>query len=285
MRFFATSLPLVLSFLTFARASILEDHGYQKFSSGNTDAVLRPNEDGGYQLLDAISFHPWMKMATIYIANNEIEPKRQNKLDLGEIYAALAQEHNRKPNNVDWVVFEVAEDPEMDISIFEIREGRNASPGDEITIVPGHTEWDAILDTKYYMYASMVNTKAIDKVLIRTVQRTTLGITYNVNSIHFYFPPWPYRNPGDKGFVSAGATKNIDMMKWEEVWKMEWRKKWPGDLENGWRVQWCDKEHEERMLRTLFAVEQEQEDSYLVKLDAHMASANKGSSNSPASSI
>ncbi|KAL2884944.1 hypothetical protein HOO65_090239 [Ceratocystis lukuohia] len=224
MRFFSASLPMALSLLGLAQAGLLEDHGYRRMSSGDIEAVFFADGSGNSQLMDIISFHPWMKMATLYVADDEIEPEHPNKLSLSEIYNALAEEHNRLPSAIDWIVTEVAGDEKIGTMIAEIREGRKLGPNDEVVIIPGDMEWNAILDTDYYMNAALVNRKAIDKVIIRTTSRTMFDKTFDISSMHFHFPGNTFRKPGTEPIASADGTTVSDTMKWEDVWNMEYKK-------------------------------------------------------------
>ncbi|KAL1901237.1 hypothetical protein Cpir12675_000603 [Ceratocystis pirilliformis] len=266
MRFFSISLPLALSLVSLSQATILENKGYRKVSAGGVDGVLFRDPYGSYQLADAISFHPWMKMATIYIANNDMEPEHQNKLSLTEIYTALAEEHKRKPEDVDWIVTEVVGDPEMEDFILGIRKGRNVGPKDEVIITPSQHEWKKILDTKHYMYAALVNRKAIDKIIITTHQRTQPGVTFDVSSFHFYFPSWQLRNPYSNDIGSGVATQSDDNLKWAEVWKKEWKAMWKVDMTGGWKAQWSNQAEEAAMYKAIYDAEKQQEASSLAGL-------------------
>ncbi|KAL2884934.1 hypothetical protein HOO65_090229 [Ceratocystis lukuohia] len=270
MRFFSVTLPLALSLVSLGQATTLEDNGYLKVSAGSVDGVLFRDPHGRYQLADTISFHPWMKMATIYVADNEMEPEHQNKLGLTEIYTALAEEHKRKPEDVDWIVTEVMGDPEMEDFILGIRKGRGVGPKDEVIITPGQDEWRKIQDTKHYMYAALVNRKAIDKIIITTHQRMVSGVTFDINSFHFYFPSQHFRKPYGKGIGSGAATQKDDKLKWEEVWRKEWSAKWKVDTSNGWKVQWSSQEEEMDMYKAIYAAEKKREASSLVDLATQM---------------
>ncbi|KAL2884928.1 hypothetical protein HOO65_090223 [Ceratocystis lukuohia] len=264
MRLFGTSLPFVLSFLSLAQATILEDHGYRKVSAGDIDGVLFLNPNGDYELIDVISFHPFMKMAKIFIAYNGKEPGHQNKLGLGDIYTALAEERKRKPEDIDWIVSEVEDDSEMEDFILDIRNGRNVGPTDEVMIIPGEKEWDSILKTKHYKYASLVNRKELEKIIVRTHYRTIYKTTYEVNSFHFYFPSSEYRDPHGEAPGSTIATQKDDELKWEEVWKKEWMKNLEIGGEVGWTIHWGSEEQEAAAYRTIYAEEERQEVSSMV---------------------
>ncbi|KKF93997.1 hypothetical protein CFO_g3655 [Ceratocystis platani] len=271
MRFFATSLPLALSLLGLAQATILEDNGYQKVSAGTMDAVLLRDENGDYRLIDAISFHPWMKTATIYAANNDVEPEHQNKLGAAEIYTSLAEEHKRNPKDIDWIIAEVVGDLKMEELISNIRQGRNVKPGDEVTIVPSDKEWKSILDTKYYAFAALVNPKAMEKVIVRTHTRSRNPVPFPVDSFHFYFPGSENGKLEDGSSAPGEDTEKDDGMKWEEICRKEWQKMLRSEGYMASKMDWGNEKQQAATFKSLFALEEEQEYSSLLALDAMIA--------------
>ncbi|KKF93992.1 hypothetical protein CFO_g3650 [Ceratocystis platani] len=266
MKFLLASLQLVSSLASLVQAGVLESNGYRRIVTGDVDSVIYNDDNGVYQLADAIAFHPWMKMATLYMVDNDFQSEGQNKLGLADIYTALAQKHNRKVEDIDWIVTEVVEDAEMDGLIRGLRKGRGVGPTDEISIVAGDEEWNTMLDTKYYMYAALVNPKAIDKIIITTVKRSLYGYTHDMQCIHFYFPSWEYRLPEDKKPPLPDATEKDDKMKWEAIWKKAWKKKWEVEWEHEPRIEWNSETEESAVLKVLFGVEKNQEFTSLAEM-------------------
>ncbi|KAL2884941.1 hypothetical protein HOO65_090236 [Ceratocystis lukuohia] len=286
MKVSLASLPLFLSLLHLAQAATLEDHGYHKISSGDIDAVLSRDKQGNHLVVDSIRFHPLMKMATIYIASNEMEFEHEKKLGLSEIYTALAKEHNREPEEIDWVVTEVTEDQEIEQALREIRKSRNVGPRDDVTIVPRDYEWDEIMDTKYYMHAELVNQRKIDKIILRKHRRIIYNLALDFDSFHFHFSAGQYGEPGDETPASADVTENSEDMTWEEVWKSEWKEKLDGKGKMVSKIDWGSEEYQAAIFSGLLGLDEQWEASALMGIDTQVAdwmSANKGSNDSPVS--
>ncbi|KAL2884616.1 hypothetical protein HOO65_100020 [Ceratocystis lukuohia] len=250
MRFFSASLPLALSILSLAQAGIIEDRGYQVRVSGDVDSVLSLDSDREYQLIDIISFHPRMNLATIFIANNDMEAESEKKLSLGQIYTSLAEKRGRNPEDIDWVLAKVDGDIETDVLIRGIRKDREVGPTEDITVRADNKEWKAILDTKYYKDAAAVNNKAVEAILIRTKQEAVLGEMVDINSFYFHFPAKETQNPED--------DHNDEPIDWVEELKKALKK----DEEGSWE----DEEDEGAAMRNLFAEEEEQQSESLETL-------------------
>ncbi|KAL2884945.1 hypothetical protein HOO65_090240 [Ceratocystis lukuohia] len=250
MRFLSACLPLALSLLGLAQATEMPP-GYDRWSLGNIDGVTLLDEDKKYHLVEVIRFHPWMKAATIYFVDEDIQPTRGSRLGLAEIYNDLAKERERDPNDIDWIITEVTEDWETDDLIRDIRESRGVGPTDEVVVVPGDPDWDGIFSTKYHKYASLVNHKEIDRVLIRTVQRVTSG--------------------GDEGPMSWEevweeewtATQDEGPVSWEEVWKEEWTATQESEEVKAWVENQMSAEENDAALEGMLAEEEIEEASSL----------------------
>ncbi|KAL1885980.1 hypothetical protein Cpir12675_006974 [Ceratocystis pirilliformis] len=250
MKFFPVSLTLALSILRLAQAGAIEDHGYQIKVSGEVDSVLSRDSEGDYQLIDVISFHPRMNLVTIFIANNDLEAESENKLSLGCIYTSLAEKRSRKPEDIDWVVSKVDGDPETDMLIRGIRQDREVGVTEDITVRADDKEWKAILDTKYYKNAAAVNNKAIEAILIRTVQHPILEDSVDIDSFYFHFPTKGIHNPED--------NHNDEPIYWAKELKKGFKTDEEGD--------WEDEEDEGAAMRNLFAEEEEQQSASLETL-------------------
>ncbi|KAL1901238.1 hypothetical protein Cpir12675_000604 [Ceratocystis pirilliformis] len=270
MKFLSASLCLVLPLLTFARATTLENNGYHKVSNRQIDSILYRDGDRDYQLINTIGFHPWMKMATIYVANNDIEPEHENKLSLPDIYADLAKRHKLKPEDVDWIVTEIAGDAEIEATILEIREGRNVGLHDEVTVAPNDKEWNTILGTKYYRNAASVNHKAVERVIIRMHTRTLLGDTFDVDSLMFHFPTQENTNSQEEASESVDNTENGNAMQWMDFWKKECSKGLKGKLSDEPNA----KKWEDAALNIIYGTEKLEEELSLVRLDKMIADLN-----------
>ncbi|KAL1901242.1 hypothetical protein Cpir12675_000608 [Ceratocystis pirilliformis] len=146
-------------------------------------------EGEGYELITIIGFHPWKKIATIHLANNDKEPQHDKKLSLGEIYSALADKHGYMRDDIEWVVFDINNNPKTDEIVARIRKDRGLGPKDEAVILPTDEEWDTILDTKYYAQAQQVNSRPLDRILLKHHFHTTIGESlFPTERIHFSFP-------------------------------------------------------------------------------------------------
>ncbi|KAL1901215.1 hypothetical protein Cpir12675_000581 [Ceratocystis pirilliformis] len=136
------------------------------------------------EFLDVISFYPEMKMASIYIANNEEEPDHEDKLSLTEIYIILAGMKNLEPNDMKAVIFDVDEDEKTINIIDNIRRDRNLGPRETVSILPGDKEWDTICGTQYYLKLLQVMSKPVQKILLMNQEHVTswgeTGITYRI---------------------------------------------------------------------------------------------------------
>ncbi|KKF93995.1 hypothetical protein CFO_g3653 [Ceratocystis platani] len=199
MKFLSASLSLVLPLLTFARATIFEDNGYKKVSDRQMDSILFRDGDKDYQM-----------------------PERQNKLSFPDIYYALAKRHKRKPEDIDWIITEVAGDIETEGMILGIREGRKVGLHDEVTVAPNDKEWNDILGTKYYRNAASVSRKEVERVIIRTHKRTLFGDDFDVDSLIFHFPTQENTNSQEETTPeSADDTENSNAMGWMDFWKKE----------------------------------------------------------------
>ncbi|KAL1901240.1 hypothetical protein Cpir12675_000606 [Ceratocystis pirilliformis] len=259
MRFLSAYLPLALSLLGLAQASMTPP-GYDRFSLGNIDSVLLSDEDKNCHLIEVIMFHPWMKAATIYFVDEDIQPKRGSRLGLTESYNVLAKARERDPKDIDWIITEVTEDWETEDLIRDIRESRGIGPTDEVVVVPGDLDWDAIFGTKYRRYASLVNHKEIDRVLIRTVQRVTSGATLNSECFYFYFPTRETGSQEDQTTPAPAKDKQDEgPMSWEEVWKKEWTDTQEGEETKAWVEEWISTEENEAALEGLLAEEEVRE--------------------------
>ncbi|KAL2884932.1 hypothetical protein HOO65_090227 [Ceratocystis lukuohia] len=187
MRLFSTLLPLALSLVGFSQATILEDHGYLLGRKGKCDAVFGPTNDGKHQLVNGLVFHPLERTVIFRVANNEKDPEREGKLDLSQIYNALAETRNCKPEDVDWVISEVQTDEPTSELIGEIRKNRELGPMDGVTLKPGSNGWNEILNTKHFQHAAIIKNSPPDIMFIRTVPRETRGIGYHVHALFFHF--------------------------------------------------------------------------------------------------
>ncbi|KAL2885561.1 hypothetical protein HOO65_070023 [Ceratocystis lukuohia] len=225
MRFLSVCLPLALSLLKLAQATILEDHGYLVMSASNVDFVLSHNGDRNYQLINILSFHPWINIATIITANNDMEPERENKLGLDEIYTALSAKHGKVPSGVNWVISETNRDLKTDTLISEIRKNRGLDAKADVTVVAGDEEWTTILGTKYYKDAAMVNPKKLEKVAIKTIQRTMFSTTFDVDCFYFNFPERKATETGDQDGGAVDVEKER-MKAWADKWEREWEGGW-----------------------------------------------------------
>ncbi|KKF92398.1 hypothetical protein CFO_g5249 [Ceratocystis platani] len=252
MRFLSACLPLALSLLGLAQATEMPP-GYDRWSLGNIDSVTLLDEDKKYHLVEVIRFHPWMKAATIYFVDEDIQPTRGSRLGLAESYNDLAKERERDPNDIDWIITEVTEDWETDDLIRDIRESRGVGPTDEVVVVPGDPDWDGIFSTKYHKYASLVNHKEIDRVLIRTVQRVTSGGYRNSECFYFYFPTRE----------TAGGEQDEGLMTWEEVWEEEWTATQESEEVKAWVENQMSAEENDAALEGMLAEEETEEASSL----------------------
>ncbi|KKF92328.1 hypothetical protein CFO_g5317 [Ceratocystis platani] len=165
MRFSFSSLSLVLSFFSLARAGVFEDHGYIVVSDRGMHMLISPY----YSLcepLNVINFDAQTKIASIIVANNDEELDHDQKLGLAEIYTTLAEMSGLKPDDMKWVVFDVdeEEDPETTATIAKIRAGRNLDPKQDTQVLPSDKEWTAILDMEYYKKLLQVNSKPVKGV-------------------------------------------------------------------------------------------------------------------------
>ncbi|KKF93550.1 hypothetical protein CFO_g4094 [Ceratocystis platani] len=125
-----------------------------------------------------------MKMASIYIANNEEEPDHRNKLSLTEIYIILARMKNLEPNDMKAVMFDVDEDEQTVNIIDNIRRDRDLGPLETVSILPGDKEWDTICSTQYYLKLLQVMSKPVQKILLMNREYVVgwgePGITYRI---------------------------------------------------------------------------------------------------------
>ncbi|KKF92705.1 hypothetical protein CFO_g4939 [Ceratocystis platani] len=196
MKFFFPSLTAALSLFSISCASIIEDHGYKVNSLAYTDSVMFYKEGQGYELITIIGFYPGKRVAAIHVANNDIEPQHEKKLGLGEIYNVLAGKHGYTRDDIEWVVFDVNSDPKTDEMVAGIRKDRGLGPKDEAVILPTDGEWDTILNTKYYAQAQQVNSRPLDRILLKHRSHPIIGKSFfPTERIHFSFPKLKDRRP------------------------------------------------------------------------------------------
>ncbi|KKF92706.1 hypothetical protein CFO_g4940 [Ceratocystis platani] len=127
-----------------------------------------------------------MGAATIYLANNDMEPESESKLGLKDIYNALAEKRHCQPDDVKWLAFNVMNDEETDKLIRLIRRGRNLG-SQQVRILPSDSEWDMIIKTKYYTQATLVNRRPLDRIVIKTHYRLYEDHIMPIDRIQFSF--------------------------------------------------------------------------------------------------
>ncbi|KKF97110.1 hypothetical protein CFO_g524 [Ceratocystis platani] len=257
MRFFSVSMPLALSILGLAQAMSLKDHGYYVTGDQTVDAVVSYDMDGELQLIDAFGYNIEKKMVTLFVANNDLEPTRENKLGLGQIYVSLLEGRNQKPEDFNWVITEGGGEEEIKNLIDDIRTARGLDPTSDIEIHANDPEWKSILDTKYYQRAAALNTKPLETILITTAQPDIYEDGSLVDSFYFHFPTKIAENA--EGEVPASVDDNQEDE--AAAWFDEMSEELKEDLEDEWE----DKEDKAALMRELLA---EQQDEHVVSLEA-----------------
>ncbi|KKF92148.1 hypothetical protein CFO_g5499 [Ceratocystis platani] len=188
MRFSLFSLPLALSLLELAQAGTIEDNGY-KLQSWKDSAymIYSPHYSNSHNILDLFFFYPKAKVANIRIANNQEEAVHEKKLGLAEIYTDLVEMKGLRPDDMEWVVFDV-EDPSTSEVISQIYKGRNIAFDDVVRIFPNDEEWNEIVGTQYYNKMLQVNSKPAQKILLSRQTRSDMWDRPTiVDRIHFSF--------------------------------------------------------------------------------------------------
>ncbi|KAL2884930.1 hypothetical protein HOO65_090225 [Ceratocystis lukuohia] len=210
----------------------MEDHGYVVKANGNYDGVYVRVENGEYELVNVISFHLLDRAVTFHIVDKELEPQRKNRLDLSQIYGALADVRNCKAEDVDWVISETANDQPTIKLIAEIRENRKFDQMYEVLIQAGDIGWNEILGTKHFQHAAIVKSGLPDKILIRTIQRVMFGINYKFDTLCFHFSTPETETQDDETSTSTidKQTENSRGNRVEE-WKETWNPEWEADEE------------------------------------------------------
>ncbi|KAL2884933.1 hypothetical protein HOO65_090228 [Ceratocystis lukuohia] len=233
MRLFSTLLPLALSLLSLSEATILEDNGYRVQTVKHFDGVLAPNEHGDYVLVNWFGFYPSDRAVT-FLANKQWEPERENKLDLHQIYNALAEARKWKPEDLEWVVFDTSRDQPTIELISEIRNNRKLNRMDKVSIKPGDVAWNEIFGTMGFQNAAMIKGSLPDRIFIITTQRTTSDTTYDVDCLclHFSEPEASTQEYKTSTSTTDKQTENSGGNQ-EDEWKGKWSPEWEADDDEG----------------------------------------------------
>ncbi|KAL2884874.1 hypothetical protein HOO65_090169 [Ceratocystis lukuohia] len=160
-------LSTVLSFLGLYQTSLIEDHGYELKTIDHLHMIRSPHLYDGRDYVNTIGFTPEAKAATIYIANNDLEPIHDDKLSLAQIYNTLCEMEGLEPEDMRWITFDVIDDEETNAAIANIHENRGIDRLDEVEILPSDLEWDPIVRTKYYRLMQMITTQLPQKIYLR----------------------------------------------------------------------------------------------------------------------
>ncbi|KKF92331.1 hypothetical protein CFO_g5320 [Ceratocystis platani] len=227
MRFLTTLLPLALSLLSLSQATILDDHGYMVKTLENFDGVFISDENGDPEMVYGIGFYPSDKAVALRIFDNEQESGRKHKLELSQIYNAIAKARGWKREDLEWVVFETSDDqPTMEL-ISDIRNNRKLDSMEHVSIKPGNADWKEIFGTNSFQQAAMIKGSSPDTILIRAIQRTMLEMTYQVDCLCFHFVAPEIGTQEDKESTSATGKQTENSggdreEEWDEKWEPEW---------------------------------------------------------------
>ncbi|KAL1901217.1 hypothetical protein Cpir12675_000583 [Ceratocystis pirilliformis] len=183
------SLPLALSLLGIAQAVILEEYGYEIETEDSTHSVYSYYYGESSRTLTKIGFYPDGKTVAIQIAKNDEESDHEDKLSLSEIFAALCEKEDAKPDDIIWLVFDVYKDPNTNNLIREIRNNHNSGLDDDVRIRPASDEWMAIAKTQYYKQAmDLINRPPQEILLGHYFQEDILKNEIPTDCIYFNLP-------------------------------------------------------------------------------------------------